>query len=240
MTRLVAGITAYRRTAFIAEALASVSVQWLKPEKVVVASDFAPPGGEWARVEGPEQGPRLAAIVDASEGADLIAFLDDDDLWEPPKIAAAIEEFGDRSVTMWNHAHREVYANGERKPMWARLRDLRGGLVSVGDHRIYGCASAMVVRRSALLAHLDTLRRVDLAADDALFWLAAAEGRVVVDPRPLATLRIHGSNSSRATGAEAQADLRHRRLVTYDVLRGAIPAPLLPAFDRRAAQVAGN
>lgn len=249
---IAVALTAYRRAHYLPAAFASVAAQTLPPDSVHVAADEGACGADaviaglgvrakWSRVEGAAQGPRLAALVRASEGADVLAFLDDDDLWEPGKLAHVAAAFTtDDRLAFLNHAHTEFTDSGvpPRRPAWRLLRDLRGGFTRLAGVPYYGGASTIAVRRAALLPYLDTLARVDLAADDALFWLAGeAGGRSLALRAPLARLRIHDGNSSRPSDAVARRTLAERRLWTYAMLSTVVRGERRAAFERRFDEI---
>ncbi len=93
--RLSVVITTYLRDALLREALASIAAQALPVHEVIVVDDGGP-GSARAVVEG--FGDRFAYLWQANAGmqsarnrgvatatGDWIAFLDDDDLWEPDR-----------------------------------------------------------------------------------------------------------------------------------------------------------
>lgn len=239
------------------EAVSSVLAGHLLPDTILLVSDFdpgpfcppAPRGGRpemrWVGVGSPDQGPKVAAAVRESPPGSLLAFLDDDDLWERRKLALVIQPFlKDPSVSLVNHAHVE-FSDGPgrppRRPLWKIVRDLRGGRTRLAGVDYYGNASSMVVRREALVPHLALIERFGLAIDDALFWLGLAAGRVVSDPTALTRIRIHGSNSSRREDGGGRRALTERRFATYEALSELLAddreagGPVPPDFLRRYA-----
>lgn len=243
MTTVVAAVTAYRRTEYIGEALRSIDRQTSPPDRVVVASDFRPVdgirNGDWIRVTGAPQGPRVAEIARRTEGYDVIAFLDDDDTWEPGKIAAVRSAFDSDRVSFFNRAHAEFFDGvPAKRPLWKILRDFRGGFTRVDGIQYYGNSSCMAVRRSAIVPYLSVLDAMDLAIDDALFWLSTTTGAVVTSALPLSRLRIHAANSSRAADAPARRTLAGRRLVTYRILDGCVGGRYRAEFVSKFREIA--
>lgn len=247
-SRVAAVLTAYRRERYLPYALASVAEQVVPVDSVHVASDFDPnanatgPGKNpvgWSRVTSAAQGPKIGALVRATEGADLLAFLDDDDLWSPEKIATVRPSFLQYpDLAFLNHAHTEFF-DGVRaeRPLWKRLRDLRGGFVRFGDFHYYGNSSCMVVRRAALLPYLDVIERIDLAGDDALFWLAGMEGRARSLRTPLSRVRVHRENSSRTSALMELRSLAERRYASYRTLDPVVRGRYRAAFEAKLDRI---
>jgi glycosyltransferase involved in cell wall biosynthesis len=97
-------ITAWNADRFIGEAIASVHAQTRTPEDLIVVDDgstddtAATAGRQGATVLRCEHrgiGPSRNAGIAASP-ADLIAFLDADDLWHPTKLEQQVAVFADR------------------------------------------------------------------------------------------------------------------------------------------------
>jgi glycosyltransferase involved in cell wall biosynthesis len=211
-TRTIAVIIPVYRAHYLSECLASVFAQTLSPTQVIVVDDGSPDGPAIASAVEPYKD-RLTLLRQENLGAgaarnrglrqasaDLIAFLDADDLWSP--------ELLERQV----HALRQddglalVYANG------CLIGDgpLRGLLFmdtapSTGEptleallsQRCTVLTSSVVVERTALFAaglFDETLRR----GQDFDMWvrLAAAGARFSYTTDPLVYRRIHAMNLS--------------------------------------------
>jgi GT2 family glycosyltransferase len=109
-------IATHGRPSFLAEALTSVAAQTCRPDRVVVVSDV--PDDEARRVCADAagrsglrvdylQGVRAGASASRNLGArsagnSLLAFLDDDDLWEPHYLATVVDRArAQPSVALW-------------------------------------------------------------------------------------------------------------------------------------------
>ena len=84
-------IPAYNRPHFVAEAVASVNAQTVRPEQIIVVDDGStPPIGDLPNVTIIRQAnaavPTARNTGIAAARSEWVAFLDDDDLWEPNKL----------------------------------------------------------------------------------------------------------------------------------------------------------
>lgn len=162
-------------------------VQRVGDRRVHLLTNTGPPGVSGARNTG----------LGAASG-DWIAFLDDDDLWAPGKLAAQIAAAEETGAIWVYGGHVNVdtslcIRDGAPPPppeeVVASLR--RYNAVPAG-------ASNVAVRRDVM----DTVGGFDPAlstSEDWDLWLRlAAAGRPVCVPRPLVALRLHSGMASRA------------------------------------------
>lgn len=84
------------RPAFLQRALASVAAQTRPPDEVIVVDDGDAPmdpapgtGVRWVRQEAPHGAARARNLGASVAGGTLLAFLDDDDTWDPLYLAEA-------------------------------------------------------------------------------------------------------------------------------------------------------
>jgi Glycosyl transferase family 2 len=223
-------VTAHDRRIFLAEAVASALASGA--DEVLVVRNFSGPieGAEGRYRDlpcsDPETGVKEAIGVENAVG-DLVAFLDDDDLWEPGKVARLRELFGaDRALAYYCHDQLPVDAAGlpvtARHREWARkdpgrLSRWDGSDFAVLYQQIWpGNNSSTVVRRSWASSWTPALREAGWGADS--FWLTAAllsRARWRLDTAPLTRLRLHGANMSQTRGATpAEFRARHAESCT--------------------------
>jgi glycosyltransferase involved in cell wall biosynthesis len=224
---VTAVVLAHDRRAFVADAVRSALAA--APEEVIVVRNFSDPivGSEGTyrdvRCDVPETAEKHARGIEAATG-DLIAFLDDDDLWDPRKVARLRQVWSDRSdLAYLAHAQRAVDAEG--RPVAALHPEYAGrdpGGFATWDRtdfrtlaeRIWpGNGSSTVVAREFARTWLAPLRQAGWSADT--FWLVAAvlSGRpMTMLDEPLTQLRLHRENMSHARAASPdEFRARHRR-----------------------------
>jgi glycosyltransferase involved in cell wall biosynthesis len=141
----------------------------------------------------------------AQARTDWIAFLDDDDLWAPDKLALQLRAAGETGAS-WVYVghvnintHHHVTGGAQPLPPDALVRELPRQNVVPG-----GCSGVMVSKRAFIIAgefdpHLQPLADWDL-------WLRLARaGLPAWVPRPLVAYRLHGRQMSLdATRVEAE------------------------------------
>lgn len=216
-------VLAHSRRDFLATAVRS-SLDAGADEVIVVRSFSGPIEGvdglyRDIRCDCPETGLKHAIGVEAATG-DLVGFLDDDDLWEPGKVARLRQQWMTRpDLTYLSHRQQAIDRTGH--PVTARHREFAGreparfvrwdpsDFPDLIDRIWPGNGSSTVVARSWALGWLPALREVRWSADT--FWLVAAVlsgrplERMAVLDEPLTRLRLHDENMSHVRGTTAQA-----------------------------------
>jgi glycosyltransferase involved in cell wall biosynthesis len=182
---------------FLADAVESALAE--EPAEVLVVSDGAGeleiPG---ARVVPIEHLGRSAARNRgvAEAGTELVAFLDDDDLVLPGRVARQAEALGDEALTFG----RVTVVDGEGRPRddWNSLLERRFPSGPVGPAELLSCqtpiyTSATLVRRDAFMEAGGYDPELD-AYEDLDLYLRL--GRLVPTPGPpVAIYRLHGDNT---------------------------------------------
>ncbi len=224
--RLTVVLTAFRRTRYLPHAIGSLARQEPPSGECEVLAYTDPqidprafPPIPYASVSArsaphPNLGQTQATAIRESEG-DVIAFLDDDDLFEPGKLRAVEEAFSsDGRLGYFHNSFRPVDEAGNPlrdHPFRRSSREARArrGAVVVDSKAIWRVLrklpnlapdfnnSCIAIRREVVEPYLDTLAKIPLSTE-AFHFFAAATGpwRLRIDPRPLTGYRIHGGNAS--------------------------------------------
>jgi len=207
---------------FLRDALMSVEAQTLRPIETIIVDDGSTDGSA-AIANGlatclRQANSGVAAARNrgaASARGGLLAFLDQDDLWLPEKLAAQVAFLADNPQVGFSVClQRFIVDPGQQPPAFIREK-----LLDV-DHPGY-VPSALVVRREAF----DRVGLFDASfrfGSDADWFLRAAEVGVAggVVPRVLLLKRLHGDNESRHA-ADNLAELRRAVKASIDRRRGA-------------------
>jgi hypothetical protein len=243
-------VTAQDRRAYLAEAVGSALASGAS--EVIVVRNFRGPiegaEGRYRDVNCPDEetGVKEAAGAEVATG-DVVAFLDDDDVWESSKVARIVELFG-RDPNLVYYCHDQTPIDEGGRPVqpthreWAR-KDPRlfaswdGRNIRFLLDRIWpGNNSSTVVRREWARAWLPALRQAGWSADS--FWLVAAllSGRGIhLGTEPLTRLRLHQENMSQTRGASPEA-FRTRHAVMSARFARSTAAIAQLATERRGFQ----
>jgi hypothetical protein len=186
------------RVGMLREAVASAVAAGA--DEVVVVRPYA---GALAGLEGryrdvPTHDPTLAGKqadgVEAATG-DVVAFLDDDDLWKPEKAAVLRERFGARpDLILLNHAFEEIDSAG---------RPRGPGRPSEGRWTL---SSNLALRRSWAVGRTAVLREAGWEADETWELVADVDAPSAVEVlnRSLTLWRYHEGNVSKAHRTSAE------------------------------------
>ncbi|MCI4373115.1 MAG: glycosyltransferase family 2 protein [Thermoplasmata archaeon] len=260
-------LTAFSRRAFITGAVRSVLVQRLTSEEVevIVVKNFQDESIDaFLQSEGVKTldsgsatyGVMLAMGTRAARG-EVVAILDDDDLFQNGKLARLLAVFhvGSR-LDFYHNDYGEIDGQGNAPPPSAQRKeiDLRtrsrtyeifsdAGKVDsfdrMGDSLAEAHTSCLALRRSLLMKVLPYLEPINIGQDFFLYFVGlAGEGRVMIDPGKFTLYRRHPANSSRALAEDHGA---YRALVegsrilgeqTRAMLRSLGAARFLPLLER--------
>ncbi len=174
-----------------------------------------------------DQGPALATAFGHAKG-EVVAFLDDDDEFEPEKLATLLTEFeAAPDLVVMRHGNRNIDARGDPLPSWplcdwpalprsdvvvVATPEEKGRTPTLPMHNL----STIAVRRSAVLPFVRAWPGVEAASDSLVFLSGlACPGAARADPRVLSRRRIHGSSSNEnfstaGAGPPATLDRLHR------------------------------
>jgi Glycosyl transferase family 2 len=234
-------VMAHGRREFLRAAVDSARAQVGVPAsyEIIVTKDFADPyvdalpGLRLLDSKGMGTGEMIADAARAAQG-DLLAFLDDDDVWEPAKVAHALSIFA-ASPTLGYYGHGQTVINDAGRPaaiggaMWRRQRRLRedieipppiSGTVANSLWADPGNDSSITLRRDFLLARDPFLRQIRASIDTFLLWTGLlSPGGIRFSRVPLTQLRVHSENFSRGSRSSFQQYMAQYRRMEADHLQ---------------------
>jgi glycosyltransferase involved in cell wall biosynthesis len=233
-------VATYNGSQYLAEQLESILAQTLAPTEIIVSDDGssdstleivakfqsaqprkgAPAWRVLSRKKPLGVAGNFASALGVATG-DFIAFADQDDLWEVNKLETLIPHFDNPRTLLVHSDARLIDAKGREmgslmgaQRLTAReRRALRGGrALDALLRRNLVTGATMVIRRTLL----DTALPIPQGwiHDEWLALVAALQGGVVFDQRPLVRYRQHGANqigASRLNAADAGERLREKR-----------------------------
>lgn len=229
----------------LADAVASVLAQTYRRLEVLVVDDASSTPAD--TVLGPLSGrdPRVRVLRhDRPQGAgaarnaalaaargELVAFLDDDDRWDPPKLERQVAYLHDHPAVGIVTAHHRVAVEGGGAPVVHRgpPRLHAGHLLWFNLPGSFVCG---LVRRQAVGSdlHLDPTFP---SVEDWDFWLRCSRRTAIgVVPEVLATLTVHGGPRRSARRSE------HPGLVAFAARHGQAMTPACRAYHRAHQQMA--
>ncbi|MGA7860449.1 MAG: glycosyltransferase [Thermoplasmata archaeon] len=234
-------VMAHGRREFLREAVDSARAQTGVPSsyEVIVTKDFADPyvdalpGLRVLDSTGMGTGAMIAEAAKAAQG-DLLAFLDDDDVWEPGKVAQVLSVFASSPrLGYYGHGQSIINDAGEPSPMggaiWRRQRRLRkdieipppiSGSVASSLWADPGNDSSITLRRSFLLDREPFLHQIRASIDTFLLWTGLlSTGGVRFSSAPLTRLRVHTENFSRGSRSSFQGYVARYQQMEADHLQ---------------------
>ncbi|MCI4369673.1 MAG: glycosyltransferase, partial [Thermoplasmata archaeon] len=240
--RISVVVTAYGRKQFLREAVASVDRQE-RPDglevELLVAKNF--PDDEIDRREdvtlydcsNTAAGVMMAEATERARG-DVVAFLEDDDLWEPNKLSRVAHAFqAHPELGYFGHGQKPIDAAGRPIPgagaMWGLQKRISGEnylAPPLGPSASWvlaanpGNVSSVALRRELLMERAPFLRRLKASLDDFLLWAGLLSGRgVLITPEALTRLRVHTENYSRGGRSSFQEYVRrYRRMRAEEIV----------------------
>lgn len=145
----------------------------------------------------------------AFQNAPFVAYSDQDDLWHPDKLNAAIEAIGDRpDPVLWVSGRMEFEECDKKNTRLVVPNSWSMADVAVGCPAP-GCC--MVMNASLLERVADLANRRGIVMHDWLtVALATAQGTLFIDPRPLVHYRVHDGQT---LGNRRSISIRLTRLI---------------------------
>ena len=198
----------------------------------------------WKVLSTDRVGPNVArALACADAEGDLIAFLDQDDLWHPDHLGVAAGTLEAMPSATTAVAPRIPFF-GRSRP---RLGGLRHGPPTFDPWAVYPVSlidtpSMAVVRRAALEAVGGWPEDRPLGSDPLLWWRLSVEGPLAVMPRRTVGVRRSERSLSAVSRGRPLDYLDHLRIAAIDAL-ARVPVGVGPGFgangDRILAAVTG-
>lgn len=192
MRRITVIILAYNRPALLADALASVLGQTRRPDEVLVIDDASPQpladalvdvAGPGSRVvvhrNDANRGPAFGAVRGLLQSTgELVAFLDDDDLWEPEFLEHLEQGLEAACASFAFCDHHVIDARGRLLPYESDANSLRYGRAHLRGGRVDDIAGLHVRQSlsagSFMLAERAALRPELIGAGSAIWDYFAA------------------------------------------------------------------
>ncbi len=202
-------VPTYNHQEYVLATLESVFAQTFTDYEVIVVNDGSPDGtaerlrpladaGRIHYVEQANAGQAAARNRGLAEASgEFIAFLDDDDLWPPDKLAWQVEALrADPGVCLIAGSARVFQHDDQEICHWNReAGDLT--LERLCESNPMTSPGQTLIRRPALAA-VGGLREAVWGADDwDLYFRLARRGRLVIRDRTALHYRVHAANASR-------------------------------------------
>ena len=246
-------INHYNYGRFVGEAFESVLAQTRPLDEIVLVDDGSTDGSRDVVLRLGEREPRLKLLLQTNAGqlscfnaafaassADVLFFLDADDLWDPGYVAAALDVFASRpAIDFVACQHARLGPDERVDSPAAGDRDLGYSVLrTIALRRWVGApTSCLSMRRTLLERFLPLPFTADwrTRADDCLVYGASlAGGRKYFLGRPLVRYRIHGANAYQGVTADPHADYRRRLAVNRLLAHVAAEMGWSPDLDDHA------
>ncbi len=238
-------ITAYNRRRFLADAIKSVFNQSYDTSKIelIIISNFdvdlphpVPTGikVKTIKLEG-TMGEFLYEGVSQAR-AEIVAFLDDDDMWEPSKVHKMLSSFnGNRELILYRNTVKYIDENG--KPINnKRVLDIlpckskgfhifrKEGLIKAlpviltcgGDFNL----STFSIRKKIIESpKYEKLRLIESGPDAFFFWIVVlTQGEFGMESERLTLYRVHNLNVSGSIDTSSKSSEIMRQAKTFKIL----------------------
>ncbi|MEK6643526.1 MAG: glycosyltransferase [Planctomycetota bacterium] len=217
-------IPTYNRVAYLREALDSVAAQTFRSYEVIVVDDGSTEPIADA-IEGHTTSPRVVRQVIQGPAAarnsgiqaataDVVAFLDNDDLWLPEKLARFMEAMRrDPDVPIWYGPMQPIESDGRHVP--GRTKPCVGGWITEALFRSSFVHVPTVVCRKELLVDAACFDETLPVCEDYDLWLRlSVQTRFGLIEEPLALRRLHGDRLSKARMSR-NLDVKARMLTGF-------------------------
>lgn len=237
-------ITAYNRRNFIYEAIQSLVQQTLNLSmfEVIIISNFNIDTNIFPKslemrlfIRDGIVGEFLYEGIKNSKN-EIIAFLDDDDTFDPRKLETLIEVFSKNpSIIYYHNGMKYINTKSEYiqrvrlTESWAQLSKKGHLIFDLTDNLSYYKEairlrgdfnlSSIAVKREYAEKYLSLLRKIEGLSDGFFFWISLAfQGRLMIDTKYLTNYRIHDSNTSGNLDIKKKINDLHTQTQTFDMI----------------------
>ena len=237
-------IIAYNRKEFLADAIKSALHQTLErfPFEIVVVSNF------YVDVSGFDPNCKIRTVLmDGTMGEflftglntakyDIVAFLDDDDTFDPGKLTRLMEIFSSNRELCYYHNDTKYVDHAGHTIDYVRLVEKRSrsinnkNLIFVAKSNLHAIKvaldyrgdfnlSSIAIRRDCYLKYLPLLRQIKSNPDGFFFWTGIISmGQLMIDNKKLTNYRVHEMNVSGQVNFISKAQELQKQIYTYDLL----------------------
>ncbi|MEM0136021.1 MAG: glycosyltransferase [Thermoplasmatales archaeon] len=237
-------ITAYNRREFLSSAIESVLKQEIagpRIEIIVISNldfrtDGIPQNFNLKKIimEG-TMGEFLSVGIKSASG-EIIAFLDDDDIWMPNRMERLESVFSDINVIFYHSMYSYIDSGGkpieyvrnvEKNDFDAfsaplilydakNSKHIRKAIAWRADFNL----SCIAVRKKLAMEYIDTLKLITSAPDGFFFWTAVMSGgNLFIDNLKLTGYRVHQLNISGYRNHEYKQRELSREIYTFGLLK---------------------
>jgi len=249
-------VTAYNRKQFLSQAIESIAKQEIDRSEfeVIVVSNFELDSSLFnynvaisSIVMDGTIGEFLYAGIKAAK-FDIIAFLDDDDIFLPGKLKAVKEIFTENPDLCYYHNgleyldinlnHIDYVRLTERKSslnsnndvifdIKSNPKSIKSAINMNGDFNL----SCISIRRKTYLRYLPLLQKIKSCQDGFFFWTGVlSEGKMIIDHRKFTGYRVHNLNISASLNYDKKIEEMNREIYTFDLLLNFIEHLNIPSY----------
>jgi len=249
-------ITAYNRKQFLSQAIESIAKQGIDRSEfeVIIVSNFKLDDSLFNKgiaissiVMDGTIGEFLYAGVKAAK-FDIIAFLDDDDIFLPGKLKAVRDIFSENQNLCYYHNapeyldinlnHKDFVRLSERKSslysdidinfdITTSLKSIKSAIDMNGDFN----TSCISIKKEAYSIYLPLLEQIKSCPDGFFFWTGVLSGcKIIIDHRKFTGYRFHNLNLSGSLNYDRKIEVKDRELYTFDLLLNFIEQSNLPSY----------
>lgn len=234
-------IIAYNRKDFIYQAINSVINQKIDPSsfEIIIVSNFVVNTDVKFQVTNILMDGTMGEFLFAGmmkARYEIVAFLDDDDFFEPNKLGTVINVFSsDAKICYYHNSQRyvSVYLRPinytrlvERKSHFSIANNIlvnreltfhriKDAIVAGGDFNL----SSIAIKKDCYLKYLPLLKQIKSNPDGFFFWMGLISlGRLMIDNMKLTNYRVHELNvSGQITPMTKNLELQ-KEIFTYDLI----------------------